>query len=163
MKKAFFILLFLSAYLPALFSQSQNDSIFSEKVFLGHKYYTKAGDLTQKQVHEIVSSDWNTEKQLNWAEFDDICSNAFCFVGGFTIGYTIGSAIISGTFQKPYYYVCAFGVGCIVMGGVFSKLSDNHLMNAVGIYNTNIGNTARGDISLNFGLTPGGVGLTLSF
>ena len=163
MKKAFLLLLFLTSCLTSVFSQTENDSILSKKVFLGYKYYTKDINLNSKQVREIVSNDGDTEKQLKLAEIDDVCSNAFCYVGGFTLGYTITTSIIDGTFLKPYYYVCAFGLGCIITGGFFAKLSDNHIMNAVNIYNAKIGGTALNNVELSFGLNPGGIGFTLSF
>ena len=76
------------------------------------------------------------------------------------MGWELGNLI----FGKFNPYVFAGGVGVAAIGIGLSVLADKQLKKGATIYNENLRKNSNGDsVQLDFSLTPGGVGLTLSF
>ena len=60
--------------------------------------------------------------------------------------------------------LCPVGAGSFAIAYLFSRLADNRMAKGARIYNGNLGKTSFGEpVQLDFGLVPGGIGLTLSF
>lgn len=161
MKKALLLFLLVSALVPA-FAQTMNDSILIEKRLFGKHYIWKGIPINQtSQMEEILSKDPETSHEFKFSNAESIISSVFAYAGGFFIGYEIGAAIQGKVIEN--HELLWIGGGSIGLSLLFGYLSSNHLDNAVNIYNTNLSKSKAGDVSLNFGLTSDGVGLTLSF
>ena len=162
MKKTFLILLLMAMGLASAFSQTSNDSICPEKVLGGHKFIKSGIPLTWNQLCDVLEEDPDTRQEMNKARVNNGFGEVFAFVGGFCIGYSIGNMIFNGA-NKGNLILGGAGIGIAAFSFVFASAADRHMMNATSIYNANLGKTAGGDVSLNFGLTQSGVGVTLSF
>lgn len=162
MKKVLLLLvaiLFLG--LASVYAQSSNEPIVIDKTFLGHNYYH--GDVKITSVNNmkaIVSNDALALSEVKKASVASGFSYVFSFAGGFAMGWEIGN-LLYGKFNP---YVFWGGLGAAVIGIGLSALADSHLNKGATIYNENLGVTSYGNkVELDFGLMPGGVGLTLSF
>lgn len=162
MKKSVFFLLFMALGLASAFSQTSNDSIYTEKVVGGHKYIKSGISLTWNQLCDVLGDDPDIRQEVKKAKVNQGFGEAFAYVGGFCVGFSIGNMIFNGA-DKVNLILGGAGIGITVAAFALSSAADKHMMNATSIYNKNLGKTASGDVSLNFGLTQSGVGLTLSF
>ena len=143
--------------LASVFAQNPSDTIAVEK----NKFYYHGLQIESiRQMKSIVANDVDALKEVKKANTVVVVADVLSYIGGFAIGYEVGSLFFHGF--NPYVF--AGGVAVAGLGIGLSFVANNHLKNGVAIYNENLGKTSHGDtVQLDFGLVPGGVGLTLSF
>lgn len=142
--------------LASVFAQNASDTITVEK----NKYYYHGMQIeSMRQIKSLVANDELALKEVKKASVASGFSSVIGYLGGFAIGYEVGSMFF-GKFN-PYIFGGGLAVAGLSIG--LGAVSNNHLKKGVAIYNANLGKTAYGGVELNFGLAPGGVGLTLSF
>lgn len=161
MKKLLLVFTLLFIGLSSINAQSSNEPIVIDKGFIGHKYYH--GDKIINRMADmkaVVANDEWALKEVKKASVTNGFSTALACVGGFAMGWELGNLI----FGKFNPYVFAGGVGVAAIGIGLSVLADKQLKKGATIYNENLRKNSNGDsVQLDFSLTPGGVGLTLSF
>jgi len=158
MKRAFLVLVaLLFVGLASSYAQTASDSIAVEK----NKFYYHGMKIeSMRQIKSLVANDELALKEVKKAAVTSGFSYVFSYMGGFALGWEVVD-LIRGDFNP---YVLAGGVGLAALGIGLGYLADNQLKKGVAIYNANLGATSYGtNVELNFGLAPGGVGLTLSF
>lgn len=158
MKRAFLVLVaLLFIGLASSYAQTASDSIAVEK----NKFYYHGMKIeSMRQIKSLVANDELALKEVKKAAVTSGFSYVFSYMGGFALGWEVVD-LIRGDFNP---YVLAGGVGLAALGIGLGYLADNQLKKGVAIYNANLGATSYGtNVELNFGLAPGGVGLTLSF
>lgn len=158
MKKVFLTLIaLLFVGLASTFAQSASDTIYVEK----NKYYYHGMQIeSMRQIKSIVVNNELALKEVKKAGVIDGFASVFGYCGGFALGWEIVD-IIRGTMNP---YILASGVGLAAVGLGFSYWAGSHLKKGVAIYNSSLGETSYGgNFKFDFGLVPGGVGLTLSF
>ena len=164
MKKLFISLVVLFVVgLSCSYAQSEQYAIGIEKTGIGHKFYHQNGVFINSisQMKASVGSDKEALSQLRWATFDAGVSYVFSFAGGFALGWEIADLIMGKGINAP---VLIGGVASIGVGFLFTYLADRRMVKGATIYNEHLGVTSYGSpVELDFGLVPGGVGLTLSF
>lgn len=147
-------------------AQSPKQPIGIDRVLGGYDfYYCNLKIESVRQMKQIVKDDSEALAQMRWASVDNGFRYVFDFIGGFAIGYEIGFLITgkNGFGIHPAVPV-AVAAGSFGIAYLFSRLANNRVANGARIYNGNLGLTSYGDpVQLDFGLVPGGVGLTLSF
>ena len=158
MKKVLFTfaaLLFVG--LVSSFAQNASDTIAVEK---NRFYYHGLQIESMRQMKSIVANDELAFKEVKKARVVAGFSEVISYIGGFAIGYELGS-MIYGRFNP---YVFGGGIAVAGLGIGLGYLANSQLKKGAAIYNENLGKTSCGDpIQLDFGLMPGGLGLTLSF
>ena len=160
MKKVFLTLIaLLFVGLASAFAQTANDTIAMEK----NKYYYHGLQIeSMRQMKSLVANDELALKEVKKAAVTSGFSYVLSYCGGFALGYELGSYLFGNFSPNPY--VLAGGVALAGVGIGLGFLADSQLQKGVAIYNANLGATSYGgSIQVDFGLTPGGVGLTLSF
>lgn len=165
MKKLFISLVVLFVVgLSCSYAQSEQYAIGIEKAAgIGHKFYHQNGTFINSvsQMKASVGSDKEALRQLRWASFDTGASYFFSFAGGFALGWEIADLIKGKGINAP---VLIGGAASIGVGLLFTYLADKRMVKGATIYNEHLGVTSYGSpVELDFGLVPGGVGLTLSF
>lgn len=169
MKKVFFLLLFLAAGINATFSQTENKPIEIEKSLLKTYLYqdTCRTVVTPKMLCEIVAGVPEAQRDAQIARGFRIARNSCFILSGASLTYFIVSTYLPKHNYTSYRIsknisgiVC---VGSLAAGCVFGAISNGHTTKAANIYNAKIGETAHNNVSLDFGLTPNGIGLTLCF
>ena len=149
--------------LSCSFAQSEQYAIGIEKVGMGHKFYHQNGVFITSvgQMKASVGNDKEALGQLRWASFDTGASYVFSFAGGFALGWEIADLIMGRGIDGP---VLIGGAASFGVGFLFAYLADRRMVKGATIYNEHLGVTSYGSpVELDFGLVPGGVGLTLSF
>ena len=157
MKKAFLTLIaLLFVGLASVFAQNASDTIAVEK----NKYYYHGLQIeSMRQMKSVVANNELALKEVKKAAVTSGFSYVFSYIGGFALGWELVD-LFRGDLNP---YVLAGGVGLAAVGIGLGFLADSQLKQGVAIYNTNLGATSYGGIQLDFGLVPGGIGLTLSF
>ena len=167
MKKVLLFAVMLFMGKASLYSQTDNysnidnDSILMEKTFLGHQYFHKGLPVSSvDDMKTIVGNNDMALKEIKRAGVVGTFSTIFASLGGAAMGWELGNAIY-GKFN-PYVFGCGVGVAALGFGLV--AVADKHMAKGAAIYNNSLGMTSYGaPIQLDFGLVPGGVGMTLSF
>ena len=152
---SFITLLFVG--LASTFAQNPSDTIAVEK----NKFYYHGMQIeTMRQIKSLVASDELALKEVKKASVASGFSSVIGYLGGFALGYEVG-CMFFGNFN-PYVFGGGLAVAGLSIG--LGVVSNNHLKKGVAIYNSNLSKTAYGGgVEIDFGLVPGGVGLTLSF
>ena len=142
--------------LTSTFAQTADDTIAVEK----NKYYYHGLQIeSMRQMKSVVANNELALKEVKKAAVTSGFSYVFSYIGGFALGWELVD-LFRGDLNP---YVLAGGVGLAAVGIGLGFLADSQLKQGVAIYNTNLGATSYGGIQLDFGLVPGGIGLTLSF
>ena len=152
---SFITLLFVG--LASTFAQNPSDTIAVEK----NKFYYHGMQIeTMRQIKSLVASDELALKEVKKASVASGFSSVIGYLGGFALGYEVG-CMFFGNFN-PYVFGGGLAVAGLSIG--LGVVSNNHLKKGVAIYTSNLSKTAYGGgVEIDFGLVPGGVGLTLSF
>lgn len=145
--------------LASLHAQTTNEPIVIEK---GHKFSYQGQMVTNaKTMKAIVASNEMALKEAKKAGVAEGFTSALASIGGFVMGWELGN-VIRGREFNPYVFGGGLGVAAIGFGLIPVYLK--HLTKSATIYNDSIGSTAYGNpIKIDFGLVPGGIGMTLSF
>jgi hypothetical protein len=158
MKHIIFIAFFVWAFSGA-YAQTASDSIETQKtngtIFLQH-----GKTLTPKELKEIVKVNPEASEELKIASGNLGAGMAFAYVGGFMIGWPIGTAIGGG---KPAWAMAGAGVVLAAISIPFATAANRHTKNAVKIYNNGIKQISHNKTNLNLGFSGNGIGVRLSF
>lgn len=129
------LLVFILVTTPII-AQTTNDSINIEK-----KTYIYKGDkLTMKDLAEVVKSNPEAHSEIKIARSNATGANVFSYIGGFMIGWPLGTAIGGG---DPNWTIAGIGIGLALVSIPFSLKSVKHTRNAVDIYNRDLNKTGR--------------------
>jgi len=138
-----------------------SDSITTEKSGLGYQYYCKGhmltlGELSDKlKVNDLAYSKLESAKSVN-----TVASILGC-IGGFCVGYTLGTAIGGG---ETSWVLAGIGVGVIIIDIPIAKSAEKKAKEAVHIYNSGIKKKSSSiDNELRLRITKEGIGFCMNF
>lgn len=154
--------LFLMLFLPAVFSaagQSAADTIEVRKAFSTVFRY-KGKNQTPKQLLDLMAPIPEAVKEMEIARSNYTTSTVFGFIGGFLIGWPLGTAIGGG---EPEWSLAGIGAGLLVISIPFTSAYNRHAKNAVALYNSSQRHSGLDGPELHLGMTGNGMGLRLSF
>ena len=149
------VLFSISAY-----SQSTNDTIYSQKVMGSYKFIQNEKVLKYSDLLTIVASNREAYSLIKSAQTSNGFSTVLGAVGGFLVGYQLGTAIVGG---EPNLTVGGVGLGLIAISIPISINASKKAKQGVAIYNKQIKELSYSQPKLNFGITQNGVGLLLKF
>ncbi len=86
-------------------------------------------------------------------------SNMLGFIGGFMVGWPLGTAIAGG---EPEWGLAAAGAGVLAIAIPIASSSTKKIKEAANIYNNGLG-TSSTKMQLNFNVSPAKTGFILSF
>jgi len=86
--------------------------------------------------------------------------NIFASVGGFLIGWPVGTALRG---DKPNWNLAAAGAGLVVLGIPFVSAGNKKLKEAVDLYNAGFKETSRYKPQYHFTAGIYGIGITVTF
>ncbi len=141
--------------------QTQNDSIFIEKVFDGQRYYQGENLISMKELVNILKINEQAYEEIRSARRCQTIAMILSFSGGFMIGWPIGTAL-SGV--EPDWRIAALGLGVIIVSIPINIAHRKRAEQAVNIYNSGLHTRAYGiksDLSLS--VSPYSIGLELRF
>lgn len=158
MKKTVLIYIFLITVFSS-YGQSKSDSIEIKK-FIGTVFQQSGKNLTPRQLLAITKVNEEAYKEMKIAKSNYGVGSVVGFVGGFLVGWPLGTAIGGG---KPNWTLAGIGAGLIVVSIPFSIAYTKHAKNAVIIYNNGLQQTGFNNIDLKIGLTCNGIGIKAIF
>ncbi len=138
-----------------LLGQNASDSIEVKKA-LGVIFLQHGKRLAPRNLLEICKSNAESYAEMKTAKGNYDVGSVFGFIGGFMVGWPIGTAIGGG---EPNWTLAAIGGGLIVVSIPFSSGYSRHAKKAVEIYNNGLKNISRNDMELKLGLTGNGFGI----
>lgn len=151
----FFLLLF---GLSTAFAQTQSDSIYVAKGFLGYKFYHQDARVNMNTLPILMEDNSEALNLALKARKNSILASIVSGTGGFLIGWQLGAAIVGG---EPNWTMVGVGGGLIVVSiPVFSR-ANKQFLEGIDLYNAGLGKSSR--LKLDMGLLQNGLGIKLSY
>ncbi len=140
-------------------AQSQTDTIQIEKK-LGTNYLLLGEKLTPKQLLTIMEVNPTAYDLMKKAKRNYDAAQIFAGVGGFFIGFPIGTTIAGG---DPNWLLAGIGVGLVGVAIPFSVNYNKKAREAVALYNDGIRSLGYHELDMKLGFAANGIRLTLNF
>jgi hypothetical protein len=173
-KHSIILCMALFAYLSG-FSQTTNDSIETspittetqvkdtiqyQKAGMGYKYTLNNEPLTLDKMSNIMQDNPTSVELIKKAKSTTGLITILGYVGGFLIGYPLGTAMRGG---EANWSLAAIGCGFIAVAIPIASAADKNLLKAVQTYNMDAPTTSIENYELKFGTTQNGLGFTFRF
>ncbi len=158
MKRLIIISILLVSF-SQLFSQTQTDTIEVTKQ-MGTVFKQNGKILKPRQLLEITKVNQEAYKEMKIAKSNYDAGLVFGYIGGFMVGYPLGTAIGGG---EANWTVAGIGAGLIILAIPFGSAYSKHAKNAVRIYNNGLLKTESRKIDINLGFTCDGFGIRMTF
>lgn len=139
---------------------SGNNELTMKSSFSGWQFYRNGERLKLSQVTDLLSSNEQASAYLKSAKSNYTWSQIIGTVGGFLVGYPVGTALGGG---EPKWVMAGVGAGLIVATIPLSVSANKHARNALLSYNESIKSTSMHKPSYSLGFTGTGVALTMHF
>lgn len=159
MKKILLSSVFCCSILLA-FSQSVTDTIEIKKSFLGPVFRQGGENLKMKDLLAITQSNPEAYRYMKKARNKNTVGSIFGGVGGFLVGYTVGTAIAG---KDAKWAVAGVGAGLIGAGVLFSVDAGKNAKKAASTYNQALQNSGSGTMRVEAILAANGIGIRLKF
>lgn len=140
--------------------QSQTDSVTVIRKPLGTVFQQNGKYLTPKQLVEITSLNPDALAEMKKARTNYSAGMVFSYIGGFMIGWPIGTAIAGG---DPEWAMAGIGAGLIGISIPFSASYTRHARNGVAIYNRTLTYSGSVHPEYRLKLMANGIGLQVRF
>jgi hypothetical protein len=143
------------------FSQS-SDSIQATKISGGYKYELNGNIMNFETMSHMMQNNIEATQLLNKAKGSSGFANVLGYVGGFLVGYPLGTALGGG---QANWTLAAIGAGIFVIALPIASSANKNLKQAVDVYNSSLNQTSykQPEYELKLGINPNGLGLTLNF
>ncbi len=151
---------------PANVAQTQDnssvgDTIQITKAGLGYKYTYDNQILTMNTLQEFVQKNPNALVYFKKAKATSGFTSVLGYVGGFMIGWTLGSAIRG---EEPPWTMALIGCGVIAVAFPIASGAENNLLKAVQTYNMGIKPSPQSlKYEIKLGVNQNGLGLAIRF
>jgi len=158
MKKVTLLLAMGLLFPLCLLSQNSNDTISYSKGFGGYKFEQNGKILKVRDMVSIMENNEEASKLMAKAKTNYNTAMVCSYAGGFLVGWSLGTAIGGEANWTP----AAVGAGFILLAIPLGRGFNKNAIAAVKIYNSEQREQSDNTpVSLKFGLTPSGVGLSL--
>lgn len=156
--KKFLLTLFFLIGVISLSAQTANDTISMVKRDNGRMAYMMGGiPLLPIQLEDVMYDYPESMSYLQKAKTNQVASLVFAGVGGYLVGYPIGTAIGGG---EANWSMAAIGLVVAGISFVFDGASKANVKNAVEAYNRSVN---KKNAPLSFGFTNYGIGWRIHF
>jgi hypothetical protein len=161
MRKIAIILTLFASSISFTFGQTASDSISMKKVFGGYQFYQGEQRLNMNQLVNTMKSNDQAYQQIKSAQSTYTLATIIGGVGGFMVGWPIGTALGGG---EPNWTMAGIGAGLIVVSIPITQSFNKKAKQAVETYNGGLQTSSFWDKNeLKLSLTGNGIGLTLNF
>lgn len=131
-----------------------------KKNFWGTTYRQNNQKLTPAELMETLKTNPAAYTEMKKARTNQTFSFIFSGVGGFMVGWPIGTAAGGG---DPNWTLAGIGAGLIVAAIPFEIAFSKRARNSINTYNSGLGKSSWRKPQLNIGFTQHGMGMRLSF
>jgi hypothetical protein len=131
-------ILFVSFIFSAFTATAQEETgdLQMKKSFWGTKFISDGHQLKPKQVLQLMESNPEAYAEFKKAKTNYDVANVFGFIGGFMIGFPLGTAAGGG---DPEWGLAAGGAAVVLVAIPFSVAFTKRAKHAVDLYNGNTG------------------------
>lgn len=143
-----------------VFGQTTSDSIIVKTISGGCKIYQGSKQLTLSQLAIAVQANDMAYQQVKKAQSNNTISSIIGGVGGFMIGYPLGTALGGG---KPNWTMFGIGAGLVVISIPISNKCVKQVKSSVDIYNGGLSAKTQPTTDFNLGLSGNGLAITMTF
>jgi len=140
--------------------QSQPDSVIVIRKPLGTVFQQNGKYLTPRQLVEITSINPAALSEMKKARTNYSTGMVFSYIGGFMIGWPIGTALAGG---DPEWAMAGVGAGLIAVSIPFSSAYGRHARKGAAIYNSTLTYTGSVLPEYRLKLMANGIGLQIRF
>lgn len=158
MKSLFVTALFLACSGLAL-AQELADTVEVQRSF-SPVFRQDGRKLKPRDLLELTKSNPKAYEEMRIAKSNYDASQVFGFIGGFLVGWPLGTALGGG---EPNWTLAAVGGGVILISLPFSSGFAKHAMKAMSIYNDDLRKSARNPVRMKMGLSVTGIKLEMKF
>lgn len=144
----------------SVFSQQKEGDIEIKKGFGGIKLYQDGRVLKPKQALSVMQINPEAYKEFKRAKSNYDGAQVMGFIGGFMIGWPLGTAIAGG---DPEWGLMAGGAGILLLSIPLNTGYSKHARQAVAIYNGGSDPTSKLPVSISITPYVGGARLTVRF
>ena len=153
--------LILTFIVVVISTASYSQKINMETSFGGYKFTQNGETLKLSEVVNIMKSDNNAYELAKSAKSNYVLSQIMGGVGGFMVGWPLGTAIAGG---KPNWILAGVGAGIIVVSIPITSSANKKMRKAINLYNSGISSTSYNfRPSFSFISNVNGIGLSISF
>lgn len=131
-----------------------------KKNFWGTTYRQNNQKLTPAELMETLKANPAAYNEMKKARTNQTFSSIFSGVGGFMVGWPIGTAAGGG---DANWTLAGIGAGLIVAAIPFEIAFSKRARNSINMYNSGPGKSSWSKPQLNLGFTRHGMGMKLSF
>ena len=145
-----------------MFSVCEAQQIQKTKTFGGYKYSQDGKQLKMGQMVDIMEANADAVLLMKKAKSNNGLGNVIGMIGGFMVGWPVGTAIGGG---DPNWALAGIGAGLIVVGIPISSSAFKNANKAVDLYNGSLGTGSlfREQPSYSITTNQNGLGLIVSF
>ena len=154
------LLMFSVILCITVFSQNGSDSIQISKVSGNNQYALNGQILTLNSMSEIMQDNQEAKLYLGKAKGSAGFANILAYVGGFMIGYPIGTMLGGG---EPNWAMAGIGCGIVVVAIPIYSSANKNMLRAVETYNQGIQVTRNGIKDKKLGINQNGLALVIRF
>jgi len=161
MRKIAIILTLFVSSISCTFGQTATDLISMKKVFGGYQFYQGKQRLNMNQLVNTMKPNDQAYQQIKSAQSSYTLATIIGGVGGFMVGWPIGTALGGG---EPNWTMAGIGAGLIVVSIPITQSFNKKAKQAVETYNGGLRTSSFWDKNeLKLSMTGNGIGLTLNF
>lgn len=154
------VLILLMAVTLTNLNAQQGGTIEIRKSFWGTTYRQNDRKLTPGELMETLKTNPAAYTEMKKARTNQTFSSIFSGVGGFMVGWPIGTAAGGG---EANWTLAGIGAGLIVAAIPFEIAFNKRARNAINTYNSGSGKSSWRKPQVNLGFTQHGMGMKLSF
>ena len=159
--KKLLILAALTICLQAVsYSQSNAESLSLNTGFFGWQFRHNGKKISLAEASDLVSVNDQAAGYLRSARSNYTMSQIVGTIGGFMVGYPIGTSMGGG---KPNWALAGVGAGLIAVSVPFSIAANKNARNAVAAYNEGTNATCWKKAHFRLGFTGNGLGVSMHF
>ncbi len=161
MRKIVIALALLAVSVSFTLGQTASDPISIKSGFGGSQFYQGGQRLSMNQLVKTMKSNDQAYEQIKSAQSTYALATIIGGVGGFMVGWPIGTALGGG---EPDWTLAGIGAGLLVVSIPISQNFNKKVKQAVETYNGGLQTSSfRDKNELKLSIRGNGVGLTLNF
>ena len=142
----------------------ENDTIAFENIKGELKGYKNGDLLMYSQYKELFINDPKALHEIKVSNFNYQTGKVLAYIGGFTFGFCLGSAISGDKIDESWWWTLGTGAAIAGVGIIIYDSGKSHHINAIKTYNSTHKNTSCNESkSVLIGFTNTGLGITYKF
>ena len=142
----------------------ESDTIAIENLKGDIKGYKNGDLLLYSQYKELFKNEPQALHEIKISNFNYQTGKVFAYIGGFTFGFCLGSAISGDKIDESWWWTLGTGAAIAGIGIIIYDSGKSHHIKAIKIYNSTHKNISYNESkSLKIGFTNSGLGITYKF